>query len=477
MGKVAVNSGHINILLVGGVGLWSEKNHIPNLAALKQRGYKVKLVAVCDIQDPAQHSDRKNLQKMMREDMSKWISVSNNNPTPLSQLDKLLETEPLDLVIIACNPVAHFGYAMWAVKNNLHVICDKPLLDVANSASDVNAARRIWSNYEKLVEAYLTAKKETPHLNFNLVLRRRSLPAFTLVADRLRYVAEQYGAGINHINILNHGGIYKYPEEMEGYGAHDFSSGVGSLSHSSYHYLDLFNWYLKSAKGPVKYIVPRLTNILRIGDYLDTEAYKHIKAVNTHTKSSMKKLPKEVLACELDVAFNILFYDKSMRPVGDANFIANHLSFSPRTRDFEAGITEPAQFVGGGRISHLYVDIHQSGLQNLQLIKNDVTFEGSNILVQTRTHPGIEALSSHETIYFDDAYRNTDYSMEEILRSVVDAILARQSVISTMIPSLLDDKANAQLFAKFYEIVALDYSEKQNNKSKVYKAQDLIELT
>jgi hypothetical protein len=449
------------IVLVGGSGFWSEVNHIPNFLSLKRKRKLLSIVGICDIKDPYEtnETERPNLHALLRSDKPEWIKASNDQDINTVSLDSLHKIKSIDLMVIACNPTMHFQYSMWALKNGISVICDKPLIDVVNAASDPRASSRILTEYDQLLTQYKKAKEIKPHLTFSLMLRRRTLPAFNVVADRLQTVADNYGAGINHINILNHNGIYKYPEEMEGDGAHDFSAGVGALSHSSYHYIDLFNRYLTSAPGEIAYIRPKLTHIFRISDYLAAQSYEKIRLINHHKPVTRTVLPVEVLACELDFAFQISFYNSADQLIGDGNFISNHVSFSPRTRDRIDGVTEPAQFEDGGRTSHLYIDIHQSGLQNLEILKNDVAFQRPHIIFQSRTHPAVRGLANYEVLHFDDAYNRTEYHLRDMLESVIDSITRRETRKNPLVVDIKEDAQNLKLFAKFYELIAHNYQD------------------
>ena len=447
--------------------MWSEANHIPNILKLKVKYPHVKVGAVCDTLDPyVQELEHNNLKKLLHIDRSTWVKAQNNVEAPVDQLDALHHQDAFDVVVIACNPTAHYEYAMWAITRGVHVICDKPLIATKYASWNVEAAKDIFKKYTELRTAFKVALAKNPLLSFNLVLRRRSLEPFRLIADRLHEVQEGYGAGINHMNIISNSGVYKYPVEMaSGSGAHDFTSGVGALSHSSYHYIDLMNWYLAAAPGDVAYIIPKLIKVTRVQDYLDANLYKSLMSINNHAPEKEEHpLTRSVRAAELDFAFNIGFYNSQGRLIGDANFISNHLSFSPRTRRSEKSVSNPAQYEDGGRTSHLYIDIHQSGLQNLQLLKNDRAFGQSNIRVELRSHPNL-AYKERESLYYGNAYNRVEYSLGDLFEEIVVSIGENRPVKNDMIPSILDDELNNRLFSKFYELIAKNYSTKQAQTS------------
>lgn len=453
-----MKSKSFNIVIVGGSGFWSETNHIPNLLTIKKDINILNVVAICDPKDPYATSakERPQLHKLLELFKPLWLPPKG---AASADLTKLHEAHHIDLMILACNPVLHVEYAMWAMQHGVSVVCDKPLVVVSNAASDVAAAGDITPRYNRLLEAYAKARHRTPYISFSLILRRRSLPVFSLVRERLELVSRFYGAGINHLNILSHNGIYKYPAEFQGQGAHDFSSGVGALSHSSYHYIDLFNWYLSAARGEIDFIVPRLTNITRADDYLVGRGYQSLMALNNHDLRDSPSLPSNVLACELDFSFSIDFFRKDGRKIGDGNFINNHTSFSPRTRDYVEGVVEPANYSDGGRTSHLYIDIHQSGTQNLQIIKNDIAFQPPNVQFRSRSHPKIRELEDSQLISFEDAYNQTDHTLRHGLEAVIRAIMRREVIEPGIVVDIRDDSSNVMLFAKFYQLIAANYAE------------------
>lgn len=452
---------NVNILLVGAAGVWSESNHIPNILKLKKKYPHINVAAVCDINDPYKEIENKHLAKILEQDQSIWIKAENNMSAPVERLSELHDRQPIDLVVIACNPTAHYDYALWAIKRGIHVVCDKPLVVTQNSASDIDAAKSNWQKYEQLCDAYKTARKHRPNLIFAMVLRRRSLKPFRIVAERLAQTSLKFGAGITHLNILNHSGVYKYPEEIDkGSGAHDFTSGVGSLSHSAYHYIDLLSWYLRAAPGDIKYLKPRLASIFRVDDYLKAASYSSLQRVNNHPKSSNKtNVSEKTLAVELDSCFNIGLYDSKMNLVGDINFVSNHISFGPRLLKSRPGVSNPSQLKDGGRISHLYVDVHQSGLQNMQILKNDLAFGESNIQLELRSHPNL-GYDVRETHLFDNAYKKVDHSLGDLFEEVILAITERRLVRNDMTPNILEDGLNNRIFSKFYELIARNYREK-----------------
>jgi len=179
------------------------------------------------------------------------------------------------------------------------------------------------------------------------------------------------------MNVIINGGVNKYPIEFLKGGAHGYLDGVGSLSHSIYHHINVIAWYLSVAKGRIKKLIVDLLYVFRVKDYLRIEGYKKlqdlIEGVNPNFKNDIK-IPKQVLNCELDFTFHVRLFDKNYFPIGLILYTSNNTAFTPRLTKFIPEMVEYTNDKLGGRMSQIYYDIHQGALQNWQLIKNDVVF-------------------------------------------------------------------------------------------------------
>ncbi|KKT91257.1 MAG: hypothetical protein UW92_C0015G0007 [Candidatus Jorgensenbacteria bacterium GW2011_GWA2_45_13] len=369
----------LKIAIIGGCGYWSERNHHKHILELKQR-LPVKLGAIVDPIDPRSVKTNKNMQKLWTVDKPVWL-----NPRDFQNTNELIKNlqqrHKIDVVIIASNPCTHFEYGIACMKYGINVICDKPIVSNYNAATCVMAASTIRKKFDLLLKAYSLAKKRQPNLLFHSILRRRSLESFNKTARELHEVYKKTGAGINNMTILINGGVYKLPAELNNQGAHGYLDGIGSLSHSAYHYIDVLSWFLSAAPGKAVKIVPSLNYVTRIKDYLDSEAYMQIaRIIKADSKSlTLPVLPEAVLGCELNSGFTFTMKDMNDIPVGTISFLYNHTSFAPRVNTYDESNREPMDHKGGGRISHCFIDIHQEGLQNWQIIKNDVASEKNTI--------------------------------------------------------------------------------------------------
>jgi hypothetical protein len=282
------------------------------------------------------------------------------------------------------------------------------------------------------------------------------------VASELDTVYKKTKAGINNMTILINGGVCKLPAELSNPGAHGYLDGVGSLSHSAYHYLDAIAWFISKAPGKTVEIVPKLNYVTRIKDYLDAQTYMPVaNSINVSSESLLRpKLSKETLGCELNVGFTFLMKDKENIQVGIMSLLFNHISFTTRTSNYDKLIREPGDHKGGGRMSQSFIDVHQEGLQNWQIMKNDVALDDNTILLQGRRHPSIKG-DRFEYQKYENAY-DTGISMKELLAHAFKSIMEEKDLVGhSIVRELPEERLAVDIYTACYELIARDY----NNES------------
>lgn len=446
----------INVAIVGGSGFWSELSHHKHLVGIRN-DFDVRLAAVVDPVDPRSVPRHKNLQTMLQHDKTAWVNPDDYSDTD-TIIQHLVDTYAVNLVIIASTPCTHYEYGMSTIKFRINTICDKPIISHRNASTDPSAAESIISQYDTLLDAYQQAKKDTPTLLFHSILRRRSLNTFIKVAEDLKDVYDQTGAGVNNMSIIVNGGKYKFPAELDKPGAHGYLEGVGSISHSAYHYLDIMSWYLDVAPGQAHYIRPRLNYAFRISDYLKAGSYTSLANVidEDSTALTVPSLSKETLGCELNAGFTFDLLDENHNIIGSNSFLFNLVSFSPRTRKFDKNVHEPADFKDGGRMSHIIMDIHQDGLQSWQITKNNIVFEEDSINATRRLHPSLGD-TTYESITDENAYAS-GISLEDLLRTAVEATINNDTISNhPNIRALDEERLAMQLYGNCYLLLANNY--------------------
>lgn len=459
--------GKVNVAIIGGSGFWSEISHHKHFCSIREK-VDVSLAAIVDPVDPKSVTRHEHLQEMILHSNTKWINPSNFSDDTDAIIKHLVENMSVNLVIIASTPCTHYDYGMSAIKHRVNSICDKPIVSHDNASSDPNAAGAITKRYNEMLAAYQEAKKDTPTLLFHSILRRRALRSFERVAKDLKKVYKETGAGVNNMSIIVNGGKYKFPAELDKPGAHGYLEGVGSISHSAYHYLDIMSWYLESAPGRAYRIRPRLNYVFRVSDYLKVESYASIaKLIDVQEEGlATPALSKETLGCELNAGFTFDLLDADDNLIGSSSLLFNLVSFSPRILKYDEKVHEPADHKGGGRMSHVILDVHQDGLQSWQVIKNDIVFEDSNIHATCRRHP-LLSRETFESFSEEDAY-TAGLTLGDLMRIVVQKVSQNEVITNhPNIRSLDEERLAMQLYGQCYRLLAQNYQHENEDAASI----------
>lgn len=467
----------VNIIIFGGSGHWAEQNHYPAILSLKKKTDDVRVVAICDPIDPYSTDSahyavgRSNLAAILESDRPEWInSNAFDNEELMAYLSEVADKSGINAAIISTNPTQHFRYALWAAQRSVAVICDKPLVVTRDASWRSDQALKIDRQFKDLTSA-IEAGGLPSHRAFVVPLRRRALRPFTQMADEISHVYKKYEQPITHMNLLVNGGVHRYPKEYLKGGAHGFVEGIGSLSHSSYHYLDVIAWYIKLAPGNIKKVGISVQYVRRVKDYLKSHAYKQLLELNNESAESVEvtNIPESVLNAELDFSLHYTFYDENNLPVADVNYIYASTSFSPRKAKYSEDILDHANSKGGGRMSQIFMDIHQGVMQNWQLIKNDEVFDGNEIEVTHRMHPEIGAKS--ERLVYGDAYEekiNPMSLVEDFLLSTADERSSNQEL-----QDIHSQQLSQRLFSLSYQKIADEFE--GNTDELVFNISDLLD--
>lgn len=465
----------VNILIIGGSGFWSQQNHLPTLISLKREEIPIKVIAICDINNPYKQSNTDISASLLQIDQPRWIDARKNKKNIFFKLDKINAEQKFDLIIIATNPIYHYEYAVWGLKRMINIICDKPIVVAKNSSFNYNQACSIYDKFTELEKLVKKAHNKNKDYIFSTPLRRRALSPFLYIANNLNGVYKTTREGIRHMNVIINNGINKYPIELLDPGAHGYLNGVGSLSHSSYHYIDIIAWYLTIAPGKTERIQIDTPYVFRIKDYLDIEGYKCIQnLIEVKDLPKNGRFSKAILASELDFKFNMRLLDKYNKLTGSISYSNNHTSFTPRLAQYNSTKLEYANDIYGGRMSQIYFDIHQGAIQNFQLIKNDVVFTKNDIKLFIRKHPRLG--NKYTEKIYKDAYIKNTFTPKDLIKSVIKQIAGfpvDRSVL-TKLANIDNQILTNKIFSAFYELIANEYLIKKGCNKPISKIIELI---
>lgn len=453
------NNNAFNIVIAGGSGNWADENYYSGVLKLKSK-YTIRIVAIIDPYDPHKETTHPNLQKILEIDNPEWINID-------APLDDALKAYSIDLFIIATNPTCRQVYIDYALDRKISVICDKPIIVRRNAAFDTKSANAIMPDFMDLTSKIKTLQEQDKNYIFCVPLRRRVLTPFVHVIDELKKEYHKTGEGIRHFNFILNSGINKYPMELATEdGAHAYLNGVGTLSHSSYHYIDFMAWCMSSANPNAQRARVTLTNITRISDYLNQRQYQTIWDLNQGEKNitEVDITNESILNAELDFSFAIKLYDQQDNQISHFNYTAKNTGFSNRLLkypdNYPLNYRDYSHRPDGGRMSDIYFDIQQGAIQSIKLIKNDVALQDKHtIKLVIRKHPHLGL--AHEEIVFNDAYAKNTLTPTDILETIVSGNFTQDEPrYKNMIPQLDSQYLTNQLFSTFYELIAMEYANK-----------------
>jgi len=469
----------INFIVIGGSGHWCELNHYPAILSLSKHAIESKVAVICDPINPRETKSthykvgRKNLKKIIEKDQPYWLNPKKLSKDELrAKLDELVDRYSINAVIIASNPTDHYFYAEWAVSKGINTLCDKPLITIPDSSWKISNAKKINQQFTTILEAVVAARQKKNDFIFCTPLRRRALTSFNDIATGLENIYDQTGQGVTHMNLIVNGGVHRYPVEYLKGGAHGYLDGVGSLSHSSYHYIDVIAWYLQSAPGKLSAIEVSLPYVSRVRDYLNKRGYEQLMRLNDEQAATVDgpiDLPESVLNCELDFMVVMKLKDQNGNSLGSVEYSCNHTTYTSRTTKYEPDMLDHTNDKGGGRMSQIYLDVHQGPVQNFYLTKNDIVFEGDEISVIRRLHPNLGSKKSQKV--YADAYNTETVTTQDLFvsfarltvgLSIPKGHLKHLQVIETQ-------KLSHALFASIYELIALNFSEPNKLHSREIK--------
>lgn len=454
------------VLLVGGCGHWAAKeNHIPAILDMKKSGIPVNVVGICDPRDPGLESNTREmplLAEIVNLDKPQWINPSNMTEQELHQeLDRLAADRRLDVVIIACNPVHHGAYLLWAASRGIHALCDKPIICTEDAAWNQSAAAQMKYEYDNLLK--LTEQHDPATApKIAIPLRRRANDAFLTTASELENLYQSHGQGVTNLNLVKNAGMYRLPAEYEFGDAHGYRSGVGSLSFSSYHFIDVLAWYLSIAPGDATHLSVSMPYIRRLRDYISTqEAFRLGGLIDGRKETaSIDRLDERTLRCEVDFVFHADILDAAGKSLGLVAYSCFNNTYSHRTVGLsqadQAGIVP---FREKGRMSQFVLDLNQGNLQHIRMSKNDVVGEKYSIDIEKRTNPSVTS-EPKKVWRFENAHTGSKTTPQGLTREFIMMSAGKpfNSSIERQISYLPDQRLTHHLFSSFYQLIADEFS-------------------
>ncbi len=278
-------------------------------------------------------------------------------------LNQFVKTNKISTVIIATEPTAHKAYAIWALKNNLHVLMDKPITTRKNVVFDLKEAEEIYQDY---IEINAAAQKSNSHCVVNS--QRRYHPGKQKVYELIREISNKFNMPVTAIHSSDADGQWFFPEEILNETYHGYNFGNGKCSHSGYHYFDtVYNFY-KSGKvnGKEADRAEVYTSFLQPRGFLKQitqEDYKSWFGDDYKQNFTDEELEKKFKNFgEID-AFTIIKLLRDNEVICNISLDLIHNSFCRRSW-VEAN---KDLYKHNGRVKHEYHMIQQGPLQTIQI--------------------------------------------------------------------------------------------------------------
>ncbi|HPT66382.1 MAG TPA: Gfo/Idh/MocA family oxidoreductase [Candidatus Woesebacteria bacterium] len=300
-------------------------------------------------------------------------------------LNAIVKKNEINGVIIATDPTNHMQYALWAEKQGLHILMDKPISTHQNAANSVNGAKMIATDFELLQSI------RQPNLAFIINSQRRYSPGHQIMQEKINEIAEKYSMPVTSMQTTHCDGQFRLPNEIINLNYHGYH-GYGKVSHSGYHFIDMSSLIIENSFKKAKKKIDKLSvfsQFIRPSGLLKQQnqedfkkLFKNYSDISPQTDKQIIKSYIEMNEAEVDAFSNITYYSEGI-PVSNVSLNLIHNGFSRRS-NLIPNLED--LYKGNGRLRHEYYNIQQGPLQNIQIhsyqskseqdgINNDRDFE------------------------------------------------------------------------------------------------------
>lgn len=170
------------------------------------------------------------------------------NDAQIKELNKLIDEEKIDLVIISTEPLSHKTYALRALDNHLHILMDKPITTRYWISNDRNQALWLINDYNEIKNKY----KEISWIKkivFSCMSQRRYHWAYEKILSSISNVWKQTKVPVNNIIIQHSDWQRRFPNEIINEKYHWYNEWYGKCSHSWYHFFDMLSKIIETSSN------------------------------------------------------------------------------------------------------------------------------------------------------------------------------------------------------------------------------------
>ena len=407
-----------NILLIG-CGYHARRIYVPHIIEQKN----VKLSAIVDLT-----SQKEIVDKFLKEksviDVSFYYThnkISDDlDKKEIYNLNKLVIDNKINTVIISTEPLAHFKYAKWALKNGLHILMDKPITTEHDVSTNKAKAIKLYSDYIFLKKLYKNCLKKK-NIVFILQAQRRHHLGFLKTKELILEISRKTNCPVTSIQAFHSDGQWRFPKEIIEQNYHPYNQGYGKMSHSGYHSLDTAIWFAQSsildskkkytifnvyaqAVRPIDFLF-QLTpkDYQKIFPNIEKEKLFSDKELETILKSTRYKS----ITGELDTHALITLKNKN-KIITNISIGAVHNGFSQRNWTSTEG---KDLYKGNGRIRHESYIIEQGPFQCI--IVN--SFQSQEILKSNKNFSSVGGEYHYDIHIFRNSTLFPEYKSYELI--------------------------------------------------------------
>lgn len=321
------------------------------------------------------------------------------------ELLAVCKTLEITHIIIATEPKAHFMYLEFALKNNIHVLTDKPI-SVVKNMTQLKNIKKIRDQYYQILNL---ANKSTA--SCKVMCQRQYHRGYEEVKKVLKEVVTKYQIPITYIDIFHSDGNWEMPHDLEKEN-HPYKYGYGKLFHSGYHFIDLLSDFIKindNLSGTKRIVSGDIfSKVFTPRDELQCitiDDYKRLfEGQNIPEYYSEHSKPKFRNYGEKNFHGLLSFYNKQGFTVTTANLNLLHDGVSRRSwvqsRDY---------YKQNGRIRHERIDIEVGHLLNIQIH----SYQSKEVSERTNNEECVGGLEHFDIYFFKNPLLN-DKPFKEI---------------------------------------------------------------
>lgn len=150
----------------------------------------------------------------------------------------IIDNLKISSCIISTEPLSHYEYLTFAIKNNLNVLVDKPLTLKKNLVRGDFDRLELIDDYKELISLLRESKSFV-----SCMAQRRYHPAINRIKNELLDCYKLVGVKPNSVFIQHADGQLRTPLEVKNMSYHGYKEGYGKCGHSGYHFFDLAHLY------------------------------------------------------------------------------------------------------------------------------------------------------------------------------------------------------------------------------------------